>query len=353
MGRSGPEEIVKHEKRNMSEKYFYILECGFLLVLIVIWLFNIYISLSQGAIFWQNLGAIPILAIPLYYYVKRGEKARALFTVLTIFLILYLFTFSLERIKTQNDIISQIIIFDETGKDYYKNVTFHSLDSRLIFDSDRTFLVEKIFFTAPKLGSPQNFTFCFLMPDKETMYRILLYGQSYEWNGKILEPVNFTLINTTNNTVVTNDTRPCFYGIRLENFGAYNLEVSYNFPKKDPLGSIWISVIGWIGPQIVSSMYVTVSFSDMLYECMTPCVLPFSENATVFSGFKGSYHYVYPEMEKPVTIQTVQANDVHEIRFALRTSHKYPLIFRALILSIIAGLIVGIVQSWLMLRRQA
>lgn len=328
----------------MKENFSYsVIDVVFVIFLVITWIFNIYKSFSQGAIFKETfwmVAAFDVIILIWFYY--RNYKIRFLFTLLTIVVMTFLFSFSLEHIENSSNINSQIYVNDQAIKGYYKNLTFYYIESHILFDTDRTILVEKSSFDTYKLENKQDFIFTFSKPDN-AYYNILLTGNYIDRKNGELIGVNETIINSSNYTALINDTSIFFGNKTLHNSGQYNLILEYYFPKMEPNGNIEISLEDYSGQRTVPSMYTEIGFSDMIYECMTPCIIN-RGNTSITGNVKAPYQF---NIEKPFSYFGIIGNNISETSLLIRTTNKYPITLRILLLGIIGGLTVGIVQNFL------
>lgn len=312
------DKISKIDWKVLADIFFAIIILGSLIITII-WY-------SMGSLFYSIFTLFILLMISSVWSYYRKGYLRFVISLLLLVVLFYLLTYFLEF---------PVWSYIDFGNYMFhgNNFTFQEFTNSLQYESGYTRIYQKIIFYN-KIPDNKTFSsFAFRMPEQTKWFNIKMY----EWRnaGKLL-------INESNYTSLKNETY-VDYRVLLEKTGTYNIETEYVMQEMDPYGSIRLSLTGYdVNPK--TRISVGINFNNLLYDCLSPCIIVDSENANVTPISIYSYKFVnISEMERTGTHYSVVGNDADSLLFSIRTLKKYPLILRQISIGLISGLTIGMI----------
>lgn len=175
----------------------------------------------------------------------------------------------------------------------------------------------------------------FFSPENLTQYQISINGKHYNPVTRTDENITFTETNYSEPQLYYN-----FTGYTNDN---YRLYVAFWLEDITPYGNFHFNYLDYSGRQYciqnIESVYASVSFSDISYDCPNQgCFTSWNPNATT-SNFVGIFNYVNSRSQKPSTSFSVKDTNTDFVSFRVQAVNKFFVILREFSIGVIAGLV--------------
>lgn len=128
---------------------------------------------------------------------------------------------------------------------------------------------------------------------------------------------------------------------------SYELIITYIIENITPYGNFNFNYIDYSNSefckQSISSIYSSVSFSDISYSCTQECFVPFNPIATT-GTYAGIYQFVNYNFERPILAFSMKDTNTYSTGFHLQAVNKFFIILRELSIGLMAGLVLYLLE---------
>ncbi len=297
---------------------------AYIIFMLGIIILSIYVVFgSVNALFIYMFPLIMFVSATVFFYTKKDLFFG--FCIIIALLLLLFSTFSLELVDRTIGIESGVHIQEDSG------ISFSYLDSQILFMNDETYLQYDIDFNANNSEDGVFFHFYVDSPFKDATFSVVLTGgtQPVERGGRwIREAITIFDLTYDNNSPITGI-------VELDNTTNYRITIRSHFRPIAPNAVVRVYVDGYEhNPNMGMSM--EVGFPIITYECMEPCIEPYSKELLVKPNYKDLTRFSR-RTDVPMNYNFIEQFNASEIHFSIRTMFRLPSLLRMVVLSVMAG----------------
>lgn len=282
---------------------------------------------------WDYLPWITIVSSMWFFY--RKMNARAILALMAFFLGIYINSFPLASMPSQEPMHSSMYIEKSRG------MYFYDLHGYLTFGRDWAVMRHDIMFGSGELPDGNVSYYRLTPPSSAIRYFINITGETRD--GKTV-----TLLYKENDSI-TNKSFPGLEGkFVLNELTQYRGTLSYTLSPIKPHIGVAFRLGGYNNAPSFNNVYYMIQFDELYYECMTPCVVPVTQGLRVDApAIRTGESRLLPKRIESYIQYDIRGNNTSEVWFIIRTTSRIQLILRGLSLTIIAGLIVALARELL------
>ncbi|GBE17474.1 hypothetical protein BMS3Abin16_00057 [archaeon BMS3Abin16] len=317
------------------------------LVLVILFIFTFFYVYLEGETTPSLLLILGLIFFLFMIFFKLKKlKLQALFSLLGLFFVFYLCTFTIEVVPYQGSVYSSINLQGES------NVSFEQFDSYLIFDTEGVFLEEELRFRLTNRSEDGYVLISFDPPDTLVKdYNITIQGERRvtirPGNGSPYKsfPQRY-LVNSFAGQIVDNDFTPLGnIRLNLSPEDSYIVTAHYTLEKVLPSTNVVLSVYYNGRPGDVASFTHYVLYNSLHFECLGCITKGFPEGSFQITSTRQDYQVSSSRIkEKPFSGFKFSGEKTSRLGYLIQATNRRASILRSVILAVIAGIVLMMLE---------